>query len=81
MWGGSRSPFRPVRMLAYNDSYLAQPIHLGLRSGGVSDLVSYLKALEEIGIDHVVLNLRLYETDMMTTLNHLVASVLLEFTF
>jgi luciferase-type oxidoreductase len=56
----------------------AQPIHLGFRSG-VKHLCSYLKSLEEIGINHVALNLRFNQSDIETTLKHLANELLPEF--
>ncbi|TNE87775.1 MAG: LLM class oxidoreductase [Gammaproteobacteria bacterium] len=56
-----------------------QPIHLGFRSG-VKHLRGYLKSLEEIGINHVALNLRFNQADIETTLKRLADEVLSEFT-
>lgn len=56
----------------------AQPIHLGFRSG-VNYLKTYLHQLEEIGINHVALNLRFNQADIETTLELLASEILLEF--
>ena len=53
----------------------AQPIHLGFRSG-VNHLRDYLKSLEEIGVNHVALNLRFNRADIETTLKRLADEVL-----
>ncbi len=52
-----------------------QPIHLGFRLG-VNHLRSYLKSLEEIGINHVALNLRFNQADIETTLKRLADELL-----
>lgn len=56
----------------------AQPIHLGFRSG-VNYLRSYLKSLEEIGINHVALNLRFNENNIEDTLKRLADDILPDF--
>lgn len=43
------------------------PIHLGFRSG-VKYLNNYLSDLQEMGVNHVAMNLRFNQTDMMDTL-------------
>lgn len=55
-----------------------QPIHLGFRSG-VNELCVYLKSLEEIGINHVALNLRFNQADIETTLKRLADELLPNF--
>lgn len=57
----------------------AQPIHLGFRSGA-NHLRAYLKSLEEIGVNHVALNLRFNQADIETTLKHLADEILPDFT-
>ncbi len=52
-----------------------QPIHLGFRSGTRS-LLAYLKSLEEIGVNHVALNLRFNQADIETTLKRLADEIL-----
>jgi len=55
-----------------------RPIHLGLRLGS-RQLRSHLKSLEEIGINHVALNLRFNQADIETTLKRLANDVLPDF--
>ena len=55
-----------------------QPIHLGLRLGA-NHLRAYLKSLEEIGVNHVALNLHLNQTDIETTLKRLADDILSDF--
>lgn len=55
-----------------------QPIHLGFRSG-TRHLRNHLKSLEEIGINHVALNLRFNQTDIETTLKRLADDILPDF--
>lgn len=52
-----------------------QSIHLGFRSG-MNPLRSYLKSLEEIGINHVALNLRFNQSDIESTLERLADELL-----
>ncbi len=54
------------------------PIHPGFRLG-VNPLRAYLKALEEIGVNHVALNLRLNRADIETTLKRLADEILPDF--
>lgn len=56
----------------------AEPIHLGFRSG-VNHLRSYLKSLEEIGVNHVALNLRFNQADIEETLKRLADDILPDF--
>ena len=56
-----------------------QPIHLGFRSG-VNHLRAYLKSLQDIGINHVALNLRFNQADTETTLKRLADEILPDFT-
>tara|TARA_Y100001001_G_C7988821_1_gene302194 strand:- start:528 stop:1499 length:972 start_codon:yes stop_codon:yes gene_type:complete len=55
-----------------------QPIHLGFRSG-MKFLKTYLKSLEEIGVNHVALNLRFNRADIEETLLYLAEDLLPEF--
>ncbi len=55
-----------------------QPIHLGLRLGS-HHLRTYLKSREEIGVNHVALNLRFNQTDIETTLKRLADDILPRF--
>jgi luciferase-type oxidoreductase len=52
-----------------------QPIHLGLRLGS-NHLRAYLKSLEEIGVNHVALNLRFNQRDTEESLNCLADDLL-----
>ena len=56
-----------------------QPIHLGYRLG-TDQLRAYLKSREEIGVNHVTLNLRFNQSDIETTLKRLADDILLDFT-
>ncbi len=56
-----------------------QPIHLGFRAG-IRYLRLYLKSLEEVGINHVALNLRFNQDDIESTLNTLAEDILPDFT-
>lgn len=55
-----------------------QPIHLGFRSG-INHLRSYLQQLEEIGVNHVGINLRLNQADIETTMQRLADGLLPDF--
>ncbi|MBL4834786.1 MAG: LLM class oxidoreductase [Pseudomonas sp.] len=55
-----------------------EPIHLGFRSG-MKFLKAYLKSLEEIGVNHVALNLRFNQADIEKTLLYLADDLLPEF--
>jgi len=55
-----------------------QQIHLGFRSG-VNHLRTYLKSLEDIGINHVALNLRFNQAEIETTLKRLAGDILSDF--
>ncbi|MEM9213751.1 MAG: LLM class oxidoreductase [Cyanobacteria bacterium P01_F01_bin.150] len=77
-------PAKPIMQPLYidltNDSKARpQPLHLGYRLG-TSQLLTHLKALEEIGINHVALNLRFNQADIETTLKRLADEILPEFT-
>lgn len=56
-----------------------QPVHLGFRSG-INHLRAYLKSLEDIGINHVALNLRFNRADIETTMKRLAEQLLPDFT-
>jgi luciferase-type oxidoreductase len=64
--------------LAENPETPAQPIHLGFRLG-MHALKTYLKSLEEVGINHVALNLRFNQRDIETSLKRLADELLPEF--
>ncbi len=53
-------------------------IHLGIRTG-VYHLKGYLNALENIGVNHVALNMRFNQADVETTLKRLADKILTEF--
>ncbi|MEL6779985.1 MAG: LLM class oxidoreductase [Cyanobacteria bacterium J06597_16] len=55
-----------------------RPIHLGFQLG-VNALREYLTSLEQIGVNHVALNLRFNRADVETTLKRLADSVLPHF--
>ncbi|WNM58029.1 LLM class oxidoreductase [Candidatus Nitrospira allomarina] len=55
-----------------------QPIHLGFRLG-THHLRDYLKLREEIGVNHIALNLRYNQTDIETTLKRLADDILPDF--
>lgn len=76
-------PEQPVMQPLYIDLLAdpdarPQPLHLGFRSG-TSSLISYLKSLEEIGLNHVALNLRFNQADIEKTMERLAEEVLPEF--
>ncbi|MCV6610807.1 MAG: LLM class oxidoreductase [Amphritea sp.] len=65
--------------LVDDDAARATPIHLGYRLG-INSLRKYLQTLQEIGINHVALNLRFNEADTETTLRRLADQILPDFT-
>ncbi|MFK7806023.1 MAG: LLM class oxidoreductase [Anaerolineae bacterium] len=65
--------------LVDTDDARPEPIHLGFRSGKNS-LLAYLKTLEEVGINHVGINLRFNQADIETTMKRLADEILPEFT-
>ena len=73
---------QPVMQPLYIDltkgTHAPLPIHLGLRLNA-RDLVSYLESLEDIGINHVALNLRFNQANIEITLKHLAQDVLPDF--
>ncbi|MDV7341043.1 LLM class oxidoreductase [Terasakiella sp. A23] len=76
-------PIKPASQSLYidlsdNPDEALSPIHLGFRSG-VNYLKDYLWGIQEIGINHVAINLRFNTDDMVTTLNRLAGEVLPEF--
>ncbi|WP_442510481.1 LLM class oxidoreductase [Novipirellula sp. SH528] len=64
--------------LADDPSTPPQPIHLGLRLGA-NHLRDYLKKREEIGVNHVALNLRFNQSDVEATMKRLADEVLPDF--
>lgn len=76
-------PDQPVMQPLYIDlldepDARPQPLHLGFRSG-TDSLIGYLKSLEEIGLNHVALNLRFNQADIEETMKRLADEVLPEF--
>ena len=79
----SGQPNKPVLQPLYIDladdpKAKPQPIHLGFRLG-TEHLFNHLKSLEEIGVNHVALNLRFNKADIETTMKRLADDVLPEF--
>lgn len=77
------APYKPVSQSLYIDliddeQATPQPIHLGFRSG-VNYLRDYLKSLEEIGVNHVAINLRFNQANIETTLKRLSDDILPDF--
>lgn len=77
------APYKPVSQSLYIDliddeNATPQGIHLGFRSG-TRYLLDYLKSLEEIGVNHVAINLRFNQADIETTLKRISDEVLSEF--
>ncbi len=64
--------------LAEDPEALPHPIHLGFRLGA-RHLLRYLKALEDIGVNHVALNLRFNHADIETTMKRLADDILPDF--
>ncbi|MCV6636971.1 LLM class oxidoreductase [Candidatus Albibeggiatoa sp. nov. NOAA] len=76
-------PDQPVMQSLYVDltedpDISPQPIHLGYRVGAYH-LRAHLKLLEEIGVNHVAINLRFNRADIDTTLKRLADEVLPDF--
>lgn len=77
-------PIQPVMEplyidLAENPDTPPRPIHLGFHMGS-HYLKDYLQEREQIGVNHVSLNLRFNQTDITTTLKRLADDVLPNFT-
>ncbi len=73
-------PDKPVMQSLYIDlaeepDTAPRPIHLGFRSGE-RPLLAYLKKLEEIGVNHVALNLRFNRAEIEPTLERLARVVM-----
>ena len=76
-------PNRPAMQSLYIDLDAKEdapprPIHLGFASGA-HHLRAYLKALEDIGMNHVALNLRFNRASIETTLERLAEEILPDF--
>lgn len=78
--GGEDKPFmQPLYIdLQENDDFLPQPIHLGFRIGA-KYLVEYLNHLQNIGVNHVALNLRFNSHKIEATLERIAKSVMPHF--
>lgn len=77
------APAKPVMQPLYIDldedpETPPRPIHLGFRLG-VEHLRAYLKSLEDIGVNHVALNLRFNRANIETTLKCLAEDILPDF--
>lgn len=64
--------------LVADDDAKPKPIHLGIQTG-VNALVDYLYQLQDIGVNHLALNLRFNAMEMEKTLEKLAAQVLPHF--
>ena len=64
--------------LADDPDAAPQPIHLGYRLG-INQLRKYLQTRQEIGINHVALNLRFNQTDTVETMKRIAAEILPDF--
>ena len=64
--------------LAEDPQTTPQPIHLGFRLGAHT-LRAYLKSLQDIGINHVAMNLRFNQADIETTMKRLADALLPDF--
>lgn len=58
-----------------NDDFKPQPIHLGFRIG-VKYLLGYLQHLQDIGVNHIALNLRFNSKPVEATLERLATTIL-----
>ena len=58
-----------------DDDFRPQPIHLGFRIG-TNHLISYFHHLQQIGVNHIALNLRFNTNEIEKTLAQLAAKVL-----
>lgn len=76
-------PLKPAMQPLYidlsdNPDEKASPIHLGIRTG-TKHLVTHLKELESIGINHIALNLRFNKLPIEETLKRLADEILPHF--
>ena len=76
-------PNKPISQSLYIDlvddkDAKPKPIHLGYRLG-TKHLLAHLKALEEVGVNHVALNLRFNQVNIEKTLNRLAKDILPNF--
>ncbi len=78
--GGAKPVLQPLYVdLVEDPDAPPRPIHLGLQLG-VHHLREHLKVLEEIGVNHVALNLRFNRADIEDTLKRLAEELLPDFT-
>ncbi|HAA11832.1 MAG TPA: LLM class flavin-dependent oxidoreductase, partial [Cytophagales bacterium] len=72
-------PFmQPLYVVLEHDDFKPQPIQLGFRIG-VKYLTEYFQYLQEIGVNHVGINLRFNHQPMEATLERIAAEVLPHF--
>lgn len=64
--------------LQEDDDFKPIPIHLGFRIG-VNYLALYLQQLQEVGVNHVAMNLRFNSRDIPRTLEHLAETLIPHF--
>ncbi|WP_104399966.1 LLM class oxidoreductase [Vibrio penaeicida] len=78
--GGSNKPaMQSLYIDLVGDPNMApEPIHLGFRTG-INYLRTYLKSLEEIGMNHVALNLRFNQANIPITLERIAEELLPDF--
>lgn len=67
-------------ILEKDDDFKPQGIQLGLRTG-VNYLLEYFNKIQELGVNHVAINLRFNKANMETTLNYLATKVLPHFQY
>lgn len=61
-----------------DDDFKPQPIHLGYKIG-VNYFIDYIQNLEEIGVNHLALNLRFNQADIPQTLEKIAAQIIPHF--
>ncbi|MCW8886065.1 MAG: LLM class flavin-dependent oxidoreductase, partial [Motiliproteus sp.] len=66
--------------LAAHPDTAPQPIHLGFHTG-INPLREYLKSRQQIGVNHIALNLRFNRADPEATLRKLADELLPDFAF
>lgn len=64
--------------LQSDDDFKPQPIHLGFRVG-IKYLIEYLQYLQEIGVNHIIFNLRFNSMDLEQTLELIAKKLLSKF--
>lgn len=79
--GGTPKPImQPLYIdLTEDPDFKPEPIHLGLRLGA-NHLEAYLQAIQEMGMNHVALNLRFNQSSIEQTLERLATRILPNFT-